>query len=149
MRYEFIEEQKKAFPMALLCRLMEVSRRGYYDYQQRYAQWVEPSQEQAWVHRVKVIHEQTGGSDGRRRMAKPRQSEGHPVGRYQARSLMRQAGVVVKPKKRFRATTDSRHRYPVAPTGLSGRLLWLPPIGCGQRLSATYGPLKGGCTWRW
>jgi putative transposase len=48
-------------------------------------------------------------------MAKQLQSEGHPVGRYQARSLMRQAGVVVKPKKRFKATTDSRHRYPVAP----------------------------------
>lgn len=94
---------------------METSRSGYYDYPQRQAQWVEPSQEQAWVHRVKAIHEETGGSDGSRRMAKQLQSEGHPVGRYQARSLMRQAGVVVKPKKRFKATTDSRHRYPVAP----------------------------------
>ena len=82
MRYEFIKEQKKAFPIALLCRFMEVSRSGYYDYQQRQAQWVEPSQKQALVHRVKVIDEQTGGSYGSRRMAKQLQSEGYPVGRY-------------------------------------------------------------------
>ncbi|WP_051928044.1 DDE-type integrase/transposase/recombinase [Nitrosococcus oceani] len=37
------------------------------------------------------------------------------VGRYQARSLMPQVGAVVKPKKRFKATTHSRHGYPVAP----------------------------------
>lgn len=127
MRYHFIEEQKKAFPTALLCRLLEVSRSGYYDYQQRQAQWVEPSQAQAWVHRVKAIHEQTGGSYGSRRMAKQLQSEGHPVGRYQARSLMRQAGVAVKRKKRFKVTTHSRHHHPVAPNLLDRQFAVLAP----------------------
>lgn len=90
---------------------MEVSRSGYYDYKQRGG---EKAQRQALVCRVKAIHEETGGSYGSRRMAKQLQAEGHTVGRYQTRSLMRQAGVVVKPKKRFKATTHSRHRYPVA-----------------------------------
>jgi len=82
-------------------------------------------------------------------MAKQLQAEGHTAGRYQARSLRRQAGVVVKLKKRFRATTDSRHRYPVAPNRLERPFTVAAPVGYGRRISATYGPLKGGYTWRW
>jgi putative transposase len=98
--------------MTVLCQVMETSRSGYYGYRQRGG---EKAQRQALVCRVKAIHEETGGSYGSRRMAKQLQAEGHTAGRYQARSLMRQAGVVVKLKKRFKATTDSQHRYPVAP----------------------------------
>ena len=115
MRYQFIERQKKAYPMTVLCEVMEVSRSGYYDYVQRQTKRIQPPQEQALVYRVKAIHEETGGSYGSRRMAQQLQAEGYAVGRYQARSLMRQAEVAVKPKKRFKVTTDSRHRYPVAP----------------------------------
>lgn len=101
--------------MTVLCAVMEVSRSGYYDYVQRQVAGIESAQEQALGYRVKTIHEETRGSYGSRRMAKQLQAEGHAVGRYQARSLMRQAGVAVKPKRRFKATTDSRHQYPVAP----------------------------------
>jgi transposase InsO family protein len=49
-------------------------------------------------------------------MAKPLQDDGCAVGRDKARRLMRQAKVTVeRPKKRGPVTTDSRHRYAVAP----------------------------------
>jgi len=47
-------------------------------------------------------------------MARQLQAEGYDVRPYRARSLMRKAGVEVRRKKRFKATTDSRHRNPVA-----------------------------------
>ncbi len=102
------------YPVRLLCRLMEVSHSGFYEYLKR----PKGDGQGPLVRRVKAIHEETKGSYGSRRMAKQLQEEGHEVGRYRARSLMRKAGVKVKRKRRFRATTDSRHSYPVAPNRL-------------------------------
>jgi len=48
-------------------------------------------------------------------MSKQLRDDGHDVGRYRARSLMKKAGVAVKHRKRFRKTTDSNHKLPVAP----------------------------------
>jgi transposase InsO family protein len=66
------------------------------------------------VLRVKAIHERVGGVYGGRRMARELRAQGHAVGRCQARSLMQEAGIEVRRKRRFRLTTDSRHRLPVA-----------------------------------
>ncbi len=38
-----------------------------------------------------------------------------PVGRYQARSLMQEADVACRQRRRYRHTTDSGHGLPVAP----------------------------------
>jgi transposase InsO family protein len=103
------------YPVALLCRVMEVSRSGYYAYAERRRQEPRSDGEVALVRRVKAIHEEVRGSYGTRRMARQLQGEGHAVGRHKARSLMREADIEVRRKRRFRVTTDSRHRYPVAP----------------------------------
>ena len=46
-------------------------------------------------------------------------AEGYAVGRFRARSLMKKAGLEVKRPKRFKKTTDSRHKLPVAPNLLN------------------------------
>jgi putative transposase len=56
-------------------------------------------------------------------MARELQRRGEPVGRSQARSLMRVAGVEARQRRRWRATTDSDHGYPVAPDRLQRRFL--------------------------
>jgi transposase InsO family protein len=48
-------------------------------------------------------------------MSKKLRVQGHDVGRYRARSLMKKAGVSVKHRKKFTKTTDSKHNLPVAP----------------------------------
>ena len=45
--------------------------------------------------------------------------QGHDVGRYRARSLMKKAGVSVKHRKKFKITTDSKHNLPVVPNLLN------------------------------
>ncbi len=52
-------------------------------------------------------------------MAKGMRNQGYCRGRYQARSLMRKLDLVVKTKRRFCRTTDSRHHYPVADNSLN------------------------------
>lgn len=48
-------------------------------------------------------------------MSRQLRDEGQDVGRYRARSLMNKAGVAVKYRKKFKKTTDSNHKLPVAP----------------------------------
>lgn len=101
--------------MAVLCRVMQVSRSGFYAWRQRGPDDLR----QALLREVREIHRRKRGSYGSRRMAGELRSRGYEVGRYQARSLMREAGVEAKQRRRWRHTTDSEHRLPVAPNLLN------------------------------
>lgn len=62
---------------------------------------------------VKEIATASGNSYGSRRMQKALGALGYAVGRYQARTLMKEAGVQVRCRKRYKVTTDSNHAQPV------------------------------------
>ena len=66
------------------------------------------------ISKVRQIHSETRSSYGSRRMSNQLRAEGYDVGRHRARSLMKKAGVSVKRRKRFKRTTDSNHKLPVA-----------------------------------
>lgn len=108
------------WPVAVLCEVLQVSRSGFYAYVQRQPSRCIDAEEAALVARVQAIAAETRHRYGSRRMAKQLQGDGFAVGRYKARRLMRQAKVTVeRPKKRGPVTTDSRHRYAVAPNVLA------------------------------
>ena len=52
-------------------------------------------------------------------MAKGLPALGYSVGHYQARDLMREAGIWARYRWRYRVTTDSRHAHPVFPNRLA------------------------------
>ena len=110
-------QEKKAFPVKLLCRVMGVSRTGFYDYLRRQDRTPDRQREEK-LRQVKKLAEASRHTYGSRRMAKALQESGHAVGRYQARALMREAGVFVRYRRRYRVTTDSDHRHPVFPNRL-------------------------------
>ncbi len=64
---------------------------------------------------VQKAHKVSKGTYGTRRIAEEIESHGISCGRHRARTLMNLAGVSVKPQKKFKATTDSRHDLPVSP----------------------------------
>lgn len=100
--------------MTVLCRVMGVSRSGYYAHVGRRSNGEGTPNSVELLALVKTIDKQTHQSYGSRRVAKQLQDDGHRVGRHRARTLMRKAGVVVRRKKRFKVTTQSRHPHPVA-----------------------------------
>ena len=51
---------------------------------------------------VSALHQASRGSAGSRTLAGPLNHAGHNIGRYQVRSLMKEAGLVSKPLKRHR-----------------------------------------------
>ena len=93
---------------------MGVSRSGYYKYLKKYHEnKTDPDFE--LISRVREIHSESHGTYGSRRMSKQLCKDGNDISRYRARSLMKKANVSVKRRKKFKKTTDSNHRLPVAP----------------------------------
>lgn len=62
---------------------------------------------------VKKIDEATKHSYGSRRMKKAMNILGFPISRNRARKLMKEAGVKVRHKKKYKVTTNSNHKQPV------------------------------------
>jgi transposase InsO family protein len=118
MRYGFIRQQMKAYPVTVLCRVMRVSRSGFYDYLHRYKS--APSMDALLLNnQIKAVFRQSRSSYGSRRIVKHLQSEGRQIGRYRVRRLMRELGLEARQPRRYKVTTDSRHSFPVAPNILN------------------------------
>jgi len=103
----------KAFPVTVLCKVMRVSRSGFYQYL-RYGYGHVMDTDFFLLTRARQIHCSTRGCYGSRRMSRQLREDGHDVGRHRARTLMKKAGVAVKRRKRFKKTTDSNHKLPLA-----------------------------------
>ena len=93
---------------------MLVNRSSYYAWRQR-GKSKRQMENEKLVFRVKEIHKSTKGVYGARRMAEELEAEGHQCGRCKARTLMNMAGVEVKKRRKFKVTTDSKHKLPVSP----------------------------------
>ena len=110
----------KAYPVTILCRVMRVSRSGFYDYRNRFDGGTDDNpQESALTTRVHAIFKEHRSKYGSRRIVKQLKEEGYSVGRYKVRRIMRDLGLKAKISKRFKVTTDSRHSFPVAPNVLN------------------------------
>jgi putative transposase len=79
-------------------------------------------------------------SCGSRRMVKHLRAEGHEIGRYKVRRIMRQLGLKAKTPKRFKLTTDSKHLFPVAANVLDRKFDVRTPIGSGLLILASAHP---------
>jgi putative transposase len=113
MKYRFIDREVQHYPVKWLCRVMGVSRSGYYAWKAGGVKVIaEP--ERALRRRLKALFRRSRESLGSRRLSHQLREEGYPLGRYRVRRLMREMGLHVRTKRRFKLTTDSRHRLPVA-----------------------------------
>ena len=114
MRFRFIEDHREMFLVRVMCSVLEVSASGYYAWRGR-SEGIRSQANQALLGDIRRVH-----AESRRRYGSPRvhaalQAEGHRVGRNRVARLMRQHGIGVRTKRRFRVTTDSKHAFPVAP----------------------------------
>jgi transposase InsO family protein len=102
--------QKKA-EVARLCKLLGVSRSGYYAARERQRRPVAVCVDSVAL--VGAFHA-SGGSYGSRRLKAALRAQGRKVGRYRVRSLMRRHGIKPSWKRKFVCTTDSKHDLPIA-----------------------------------
>ena len=102
--------QQKAIPVQQACRVLSVSRAGYY---QSLRRPVNATRLLAKTH-LKAAFAASGQSYGSRRLTHALQAQGMAMGRHQVRSLMRETRIRPVWQPRFVATTDSKHNLPVA-----------------------------------
>jgi len=120
VRFDFIRQQMKAYPVIVLCQVMRVSRSGFYDYLNRFQQGpdLDPYEERL-KSQMRQVFKSSKGSYGSRRMAEQLGKDGFVIGRFKTRRLMRDLGLKAKAPRRHKVTTDSRHSFQVAPNVLN------------------------------
>ena len=102
----------------MMCQVLGVSRSGYYSWLKR-----KPSkralEDEQLMKQIRVIHKKSKGTYGSPRIREELNKNYVHVSRRRIARLMKKAGIQVKNKKRFKATTDSKHKFPVAPNLLN------------------------------
>ena len=113
MRYRVIQEYDRRYPIRLLCRARAVSAAGYYAWRSR-PESVRSIQTRTLLSAIRVIHQESRKTYGSPRIWDVLVKQGHRVGEHRVARLMRVAGIRAKTMKKWRATTQSNHRLPVA-----------------------------------
>ncbi len=113
MRVAVIAAEKAAFPVRVLCRILAVSRAGFYAAQARPAA-AHTRRDQQLAVAIAAIHAETRQRYGSPRVHTELRARGQRVSRKRVARLMRQRDLAARRRRRYRVTTDSRHPFPVA-----------------------------------
>jgi len=108
-----IKENASYFSVTMMCRMLSVSPSGYYDWRDRPVS--SRAQKNARLAaKIKFIFDDEHSRAGAKRITKRLKMEGTPVGRHRVARIMRLNGWRAKAAKKFKATTNSNHKLPVA-----------------------------------
>ena len=98
---------------------------------------------------IRVIHAESRSTYGSPRVHATLQAQGQRIGEHRVARLMRTSAIRAKTVKKWRATTDSAHQYPVVPNTLNRQFAGRIPIRCGLATSRMSGPPRAGSIWQW
>lgn len=101
------------FPVTLLCRVVAVSRSGFYARAKRPVS-ARRQQDERLKLALKAAHQRTRETYGVRRLQPELAAEGWVAGRDRLARLRRELGLRCRQKRKFKATTNSNHSLPVA-----------------------------------
>lgn len=102
-----------------MCRVLGVSRSGWYASQARVRPSAREIQDAELLEKIRAIHEKSRGTYGSPRVHAQLCRDGVDVGEDRVARLMRAAGLTGKIRRRFKVTTDSKHDRPIAPNALN------------------------------
>ncbi len=114
MKYAIIHENKQFFRLDMMCRVLSVSRSGYYAWEKE-PESLRTQENAKLATAIKVIYDDEKQRAGSPRITKRLQGLGCVIGKNRVARIMRQEGLRAKGAKKFKATTNSRHNLPVAP----------------------------------
>lgn len=112
MKFAFIHAEKASFPVAALCRLLGVTRQGYYAYASR-----RPSkrqkQDEALQQRVQQVHAESRGTYGSPRVLATLKERGESASKRRVERALRSLGLRGRAPRRWRSTTRANPLHPV------------------------------------
>ena len=113
MKYRFVCRHSPAYPVTMLCRVMQVSRSAYYAWLKRPAKLI-TAKELHLYRCAKALFTASRNSLGSRELSKNLRKEGFIIGRYRTQTLMRKLNLKVQQRVKYKATTKRKHSDAVA-----------------------------------
>jgi putative transposase len=114
VKYAWIERHRQHWPVSLACEVLGVSPSGYHDHKVRAAKPRRNLSDDALLVHIRAVHAESRGEYGWPRVWKELLANGIRVGKERVRKLMSLHGIKARGKRKFKATTDSNHKLPVA-----------------------------------
>lgn len=114
MKFKFISANREAFKVGRMCKILNVSRTGFYAWVKR-PESRRSRQNRYFEQKIRKIHEAVNKIYGAPKVYEELKDQGESCGKNRVARIMRNAGIKSKTKMKFKATTNSRHNFPVAP----------------------------------
>jgi len=118
VRYAWIEQQRGSYALEALCEALGVSPSGFATWKHGGGCQKRLTDTQLLT-LIRAIHAESKGAYGSPRIWREIKDRGLPASRERVARLMKENGIRAKHKRRYKATTDSRHNLPVAPNLLA------------------------------
>ena len=118
MKYAWINGHRREFELGELCAALGVSASGYRSWKRGGSPARKRLTDAQMLVLIRSIERQLKNAYGSPRMVRELRDRGFPAGKERVERLMRENGIRARHKRRFKATTDSKHALPVAPNRL-------------------------------
>lgn len=118
MKFRFISEHRGTFKVGPMCKILNVSRSGYYAWRIR-PRSRRSHENRALEDKIRVVHAASHGIYGAPKIYRDLIDAGVRCGKNRVARIMKEAGIRSRTKRKFKATTNSRHNLPVAPNLLN------------------------------
>jgi transposase InsO family protein len=113
VRFKFVDVEKINYPVGLLCRVLQVSTSGYYEWRKRPIS-KRATENEALTAQIKVFHLASRNTYGAPRIHQDLKDGGQRISKKRVARLMRLAGIRGVHKLKHTLTTDSNHKHPIA-----------------------------------
>ena len=113
MKYAFIKQQA-AERVSRWCRLLSVSRSGYYDWLRR-GESARMVEDRRLLKHIEEVHQHSRQAYGTVKVWKQLLAEGVTCGRERVARLRRENDITTRRRRRFRITTHTKHQHWIAP----------------------------------
>lgn len=118
MRYQFIKDHQGLFAIETMCRVLEVSSSGYYQWRQ-YPLSERKKENIQLVEQITQVHQLSRQTYGSPRIHAELKAQGIKCAENPVARLMKNHGIRAKTKKKYVVTTDSAHAFPIAENRLN------------------------------
>jgi transposase InsO family protein len=118
MRLAFVAKHRNSIPTKRLCRIVDVTPRGYRAWRKRPASLRQRGDMVLLAH-IREQHRLSLNSYGRPRMTEELKETGLDAGHRRVGKLMRQNGISVVRARKHKVTTDSNRTFNIAPNLLN------------------------------
>lgn len=118
MKYWFIESHWAVCPVGRMCRVLGVSRSGYYAWREHPLSERKQSNTRLLLY-IRAVYHESRRTYGSRRVYHKLREQGIPCSRHRIARLMRQDGLRAVQRQRYKQTTRPNPRLPIAPNVLN------------------------------